>query len=118
MFEIPDTIGCTFQNLYFIVEAFCWSICDMGIFEGVQYLFTPVSVGFSTLLEFRKLRLLCCGDPIKEFFSLFGILWILTDAIKPFLEIVCKPQVVVVKKHQIAGLFLLILELVVPGKDK
>ena len=39
MFEIPDTIGCTFQNLYFIVEAFCGSIGDMGIFEGVQYLY-------------------------------------------------------------------------------
>ena len=80
MFEIPDTIGCTFQNLYFIVEAFCRSICNMGIFEGVQYLFTPMSVGFGTLLEFRKLRLFGCGDPFKEFFPLFGILFILTNS--------------------------------------
>ena len=110
MFKIPDTIGCTFQNLYFIVEAFCGSIGDMGIFEGVQYLFAPMSVGFGTLLEFRKLRLFGCRDPFKEFFPLFGILWVLTDSIKPFFEIVGKPQIVVVKKHQITSFFIVVLE--------
>jgi len=116
MFEIPDTIGCTFQNLYFIVEAFCRSICDMGIFECVQYLFTPVSVGFGTFLEFRKLWLFGCWDPFKEFFPLFGILWVLTDSIKPFFEIVGKPQIVVVKKHQITSFFIVVLEFVITCK--
>ena len=106
MFEIPYAVGCTFQNRYLIVEACCRSVCDMGIFEGVQYLFTPMSVGFGTLLEFGKLRLFSCGDPFEELFPLLGILGTLTNAIEPFLEIMGKPQVVVVKKHQITSFFI------------
>ena len=96
MFKIPDSIGSPFQNFYFIVEAFRWTICDVGIFKCIQYFAAPMSVGGSTLFKFLKLRLFGCGNPFKELFSLFGILWILTDTVKPFLQVVGKPQIIVV----------------------
>ena len=85
MIKIPDSVGSSFQNLDFVVKTFCRPIGDMAVFKGIQYFFGPMPVGGGTLFEFGNLRLFSCRNPVEEFLTLLRILWILTDAVKPFL---------------------------------
>jgi len=55
MFEISYTIRSAFQDLYLVIEAFRWSISDVGIFKSIQDFPAPVSVGGSTFFKLRNL---------------------------------------------------------------